>query len=77
MQENIETENIGNRIFIIELRFDPKVSILYKKGLLAEQIENCKAFNINHCEIGQSELSIEITRTKKKQQISLPSHLTV
>ena len=51
MQENIETKNIGNRKFIIELRFDPK-------GLLAEQIENCKAFNINHWEIGQSEVSI-------------------
>ena len=76
MQENIETKNIGNRKFIIELRFDPKVSMLDKKGLLAEQIENCKAFNINHWEIGQSEVSI-ITRTKKKQQISLPSHLTV
>lgn len=46
MQENIETKNIGNRKFIIELRFDPKVSMLDKKRLLAEQIENCKAFNI-------------------------------
>lgn len=24
MQENIETKNIGNRKFIIELRFDPQ-----------------------------------------------------
>lgn len=32
MQENIETKNIGNRKFIIELRFDPKVSMLDKKG---------------------------------------------
>lgn len=32
MQENIDTKNIGNRKFIIELRFDPKVSMLDKKG---------------------------------------------
>lgn len=66
MQENIETKNIGNRKFIIELRFDPKVSMLDKKGLLAEQIENCKAFNINHWEIGQSEVSIRDHEDKEK-----------
>ena len=48
MQENIETKNIGTRKFIIELRFDSKVSMLDKKGQLAEQIENSKAFNTNH-----------------------------
>lgn len=32
MQENIDTKNIGNRKFIIELRFDQKVSMLEKKG---------------------------------------------
>lgn len=31
MQENIDTKNIGNRKFIIELRFDPKVSMLEKR----------------------------------------------
>ena len=66
MQENIETKNIGNRKFIIELRFDTKVSMLDKKGLLAEQIENCKAFNINHWEIGQSEVSIRDHEDKEK-----------
>ncbi|WP_418874760.1 hypothetical protein [Xylanibacter rarus] len=66
MQENIETKNIGNRKFIIELRFDPKVSMLDKKGLLAEQIGNCKAFNINHWEIGQGEVSIRDNEDKEK-----------
>lgn len=35
-----------------------KYQCLTKKGLLAEQIENCKAFNINHWEIEPSEVSI-------------------
>lgn len=34
MQENIDTKNIGNRKFIIELRFDPKVSMLDKKRVV-------------------------------------------
>lgn len=27
MKENIESKNIGNRKFIIELRYDPKVTV--------------------------------------------------
>ena len=66
MQENIETKNIGNRKFIIELRFDSKVSMLDKKGQLAEQIENSKAFNTNHWEIGQGEVTIRDHEDKEK-----------
>lgn len=34
MKENIESKNIGNRKFIIELRFEPKVVMLDKKEKL-------------------------------------------
>lgn len=31
MKENIESKNIGNRKFIIELRYEPKVTMLDSK----------------------------------------------
>lgn len=58
MKENIDSKNIGNRKFIIELRFDHKVIMLDKKGSLVESIQNTKIFPINHWEIGQSEVII-------------------
>lgn len=58
MKENIDSKNIGNRKFILELRFDHKVIMLDKKGSLVENIQNMKIFPINHWEIGQSEVVI-------------------
>lgn len=52
MKDNIDSKNIGNRKFIIELRFEPKVSMLDKKGAIVELIEKAKPFNIFHWEIG-------------------------
>lgn len=52
MKDNIDSKSIGNRKFIIELRFDHKVTLSDKKGVI---IENIKALNIFvpfHWEIG-------------------------
>ena len=52
MKDNIDSKSIGNRKFIIELRFDHKVTLSDKKGAI---IENIKALNIFvplHWEIG-------------------------
>jgi len=36
MKDNIEAKHIGNRKIIIEIRFEPKVTMLDKKGKLVE-----------------------------------------
>ena len=48
MKENIENKNIGNRKFIIELRYSPIVSMLDKRGQIVEAIEKSKCFNAFH-----------------------------
>lgn len=58
MKENIESKNIGNRKFIIELRYEPKVTMLDSKGALVEKIQETKVFPYSHWEIGQSEVVI-------------------
>lgn len=40
MKENIESKNIGNRKFIIELRYEPKVTMLDSKGAFIENKYN-------------------------------------
>lgn len=65
MKENIKSENIGNRKFIIELRYEPKVTMLDAKGALVEKIQETKVFPYNHWEIGQSEV---IIRDDKKKE---------
>lgn len=67
MKENIESKNIGNRKFIIELRYDPKVTMLDKKGTLVEKIQELNIFPQSHWEIGQSEI---IIRDNKKKEDS-------
>lgn len=52
MKENIESKNIGNRKFIIELRYEPKVTMLDSKGALVEKIQETKVFPYSHWEIG-------------------------
>lgn len=44
MKENIESKNIGNRKFIIELRYEPKVTMLDAKGALVEKIQETNVF---------------------------------
>ena len=66
MKDNIDSKNIGNRKFIIELRFEPKVSMLDKKGAIVELIEKAKPFNIFHWEIGQGEVTIRDHENKEE-----------
>lgn len=51
MKDNIESKNIGNRKFIIELRFDHKVILSDKKGTIIENIRALNIFNPLHWEI--------------------------
>jgi hypothetical protein len=65
MKENIESKNIGNRKFIIELRYEPKVTMLDAKGTLVEKFLETKVFPYNHWEIGQSEVVIRDDKKKE------------
>lgn len=65
MKENIDSKYIGNRKFIIELRYEPKVTMFDSKGTLVEKIQETKIFPYNHWEIGQSEVVI---RDEKKKE---------
>lgn len=65
MKDNIESKYIGNRKFILELRFDHKVVMLDKKGTLVEKIKDAKIFSINHWEIGQSDVTIRDDQEKE------------
>ena len=65
MKENIESKNIGNRKFIIELRYEPKVTMLDSKGALVEKIQETKVFPYSHWEIGQSEVVIRDDKNKE------------
>ena len=68
MKENIDSKNIGNRKFIIELRYEAKVTMLDVKGTLVEKIQETGVFPYNHWEIGQSDVSI---RDNKKKEDAL------
>ena len=65
MKENIESKNIGNRKFIIELRYEPKVTMLDSKGALVEKIQETRVFPCTHWEIGQSEVVIRDDKKKE------------
>lgn len=58
MKDNIESKYIGNRKLVLELRFDPKVIFLDKKGELVEIIGNANVLSSIQWEIGQSEIVI-------------------
>lgn len=66
MKDNIESKNIGNRKFVLELRFDPKVILLDKKGEIVEKIQNANIISDNQWEIGQSEIVIRDNRVKEE-----------
>ena len=65
MKENIESKNIGNRKFIIELRFEPKVVMLDKKGEIVENLQGINIFPSSHWEIGQSDVIIRDSKEKE------------
>lgn len=58
MKDNIESKHIGNRKFIIELRFEHKVTISDKKGSIIENIRNLNIFKPLHWEIGVANATI-------------------
>ena len=65
MKENIDSKNIGNRKFIIELRYDSKVTMLDVKGVLVEKIQETGVFPYSHWEIGQSNVSVRDAKQKE------------
>lgn len=65
MKENIESKYIGNRKFIIELRFQPQLTMLDAKGSLVKNILETKVFPEHHWEIGQSEVVIRDDKKKE------------
>lgn len=66
MKDNIESKNIGNRKFIIELRFDHKVILADKKGAIIERIKGLNILNPFHWEIGMANLIIFDNTQKEK-----------
>ena len=66
MKDNIEAKHIGNRKIIIEIRFEPKVTMLDKKGELVEMLQHTEAFNVFHWEIDQAEVTLRDTVEKEE-----------
>lgn len=66
MKDNIESKNIGNRKFIIELRFAPIVSMLDKRGNVVDAIEKTKCFGTFHWEINPGDITIRDHAEKQK-----------
>ena len=65
MKDNIESKNIGNRKFIIELRFNHKVTIYDKKGAIIEGIKALNLFYPINWEIGIANIHIWDAEKKK------------
>lgn len=65
MKENIESKNIGNRKFIIELRYEPKVTMLDAKGALVEKIKKQMFFHILIGKLAKVRLLLETKRRKR------------
>ena len=59
MTDNIDYKNIGNRKFIIELRYDYKVLFLDKRGQIVEAIRSLNVFSKFHWNIGQGDVIIK------------------
>lgn len=66
MKDNIDTKKIGNRKIIIELRFNPIVSILDNKGHIVEAIEKSGCFNQSYWEINSADVTIRDHSDKDK-----------
>lgn len=64
MKDNIRNLDILNRKIVIELRFEPHVLFLDKKGSLIEGLQNLKFNNFKHWEVGDSNLALRDTKEK-------------
>ena len=51
MKDNIQFKSIGNRKFVIELRFNHKATLSDKKGAIIENIKSLNMFSPLHWEI--------------------------
>lgn len=68
MKDNIEKNSIGNRKFIIELRYAPIVSMLDKRGQVAEALEKSRCFGTFHWEINTGEVTVRDHAEKEKSK---------
>lgn len=66
MKDNIDGKFIGNRKIIIEIRFEPKVTMLDKRGELVEKLQGTEAFNVFHWEIDQADVTLRDTIEKEE-----------
>lgn len=66
MKDNLDSKVIGNRKLILELRFEPIVSVLDKRGGIVESIQKSQVFPSVNWEISQSEVLIRDSVDKKK-----------
>jgi len=58
MEDNIDSKVVGNRRFIIELRFDYNAFFFDKKGSIIESIKKLNLFPSFQWEVGMAEISI-------------------
>lgn len=56
MKDNIASKYIGNRRFVLELRFDHKVTLADNKGAILEAIKTLNVFTPFHWEMGMANL---------------------
>ncbi len=68
MKDNIENKYIGNRKIIIELRYDPIVTMLDQRGQIADAIQKSKCFGKFHWEINAGEVTVRDHEDKDKSK---------
>jgi hypothetical protein len=68
MKDNIDNKHIGNRKFIIELRYAPIVSMLDKRGQITDAIVKSKCFATFHWEVNPGEVTIRDHAEKKESK---------
>jgi hypothetical protein len=66
MKDNIDNKQIGNRKFIIELRFEHKIILLDKRGAIVNEIMQSKLFPDCQWEIGNAEIIIRDNKIKEE-----------
>ena len=58
MKDNIQFKSIGNRKFVIELRFNHKATLSDKKGAIIENIKSLNMFSPLHWEMGVANVNL-------------------
>lgn len=58
MKDNIQSSSIGNRKFVIELRFNHKATLSDKKGAIIENIKSLSLFNPLNWEMGVANVNL-------------------